>query len=80
MKKGKYTYEDFKTMVNLMEHEGYEYNYNSNNGEHDFKDALAGEIISIKDYAGEEGGSDWDRICKVIAENFGEIIPGIPIV
>lgn len=77
MEKGKYTHEDFKTMVKLMENEGYEYNYNSNSGEHDFKDALAGEIISIKDYAGEEGGSDWDKTCEAIAEWFSEIIPGI---
>lgn len=26
MEKGKYTHEDFKTMVKLMENEGYEYN------------------------------------------------------
>lgn len=77
MEKGKYTHEDFKTMVKLMKNEGYEYNYNSNSGEHDFKDALAGEIISIKDYAGEEGGSDWDEICEAISEWFSEIIPGI---
>jgi hypothetical protein len=77
MEKGKYTHKDFKTMVKLVELEGYEYSYNSNLGEHDFKDTAAGEIVSIKDYEGKEGGSDWDKICEAISEWFGEIIPGI---
>jgi hypothetical protein len=77
MEKGKYTHKDFKTMVKLVELEGYEYRYNSNLGEHDFKDTAAGEIVSIKDYEGKEGGSDWDKICEAISEWFGEIIPGI---
>lgn len=66
-----YTQNDFRRMTQTIEQNGYIYSYNERGGEHCYKQN--DEIISVTDYVSKDGGSDYNKICRELVEEFSFI-------